>query len=80
MFEMYEGQIMEPRELSALQSQTVEAIPSIFPGRTWPGAVVGSFIAVSDDWRLDHRALLRWADDGGRWVEEAQGTLQEVEL
>jgi hypothetical protein len=72
---------MEPREISALQSKAVEApIPSIFPGRPWPGAVVGFPIAVSDDRWLDHRALLRWADDGGRWVEEVQGTLQEVEL
>ncbi len=71
---------METRELSALQIQAVEAIPSVFPGRTWPGAVVGSLMTVSDDWRLDQRALLRWADDGGRWTEEGRTTFQEVRI
>lgn len=73
---------MEPRELSALQSQVcraVEAIPSVFPGRPWAGAVVGSLITVLDDWGFDHRALLRWADDGGRYIEEGL-PLQEVRL
>jgi hypothetical protein len=28
-----------------------------------------SVVVVSEEQRLDGRALLRWADDGGRWVE-----------
>jgi hypothetical protein len=71
---------METRELSALQSQAVQTIPSVFPGGPWPGAVVGSLIAVSDDRRFDRSAMLRWADDGGRWTEEGRTTFQEVRI
>jgi hemerythrin HHE cation binding domain-containing protein len=30
-------------------------------------------IMVPDDRRLDNSALLRWADDGGRWIKENDG-------
>ncbi len=30
------------------------------------------FIAVTDEQQFDKWALLRWADDGGRWVEERE--------
>jgi hypothetical protein len=77
-----EGQVMETRELSPSQSKAVEArIPSVFPGRSWPGAVVESLmaaLAALDDRWFDQRSLLRWADDGGRWVGEGNSTLHEV--
>jgi hypothetical protein len=70
---------METLQLSPAQSYAVEtSISSVFPGRGWPGAVLGSVITASDERWFDHHALLRWADDGGRWVEESNSTLQEV--
>ena len=61
--------------------QPVEGlIPSVFPGRIWAGAVVGSVMAVSHDHRFDQSALLRWADDGGRSVQEEQTKLQQVRI
>src|SRR5690242_21704233 len=30
-------------------------------------------ITLPDEQRLDNRALLRWADDGGRWIRENDG-------
>ena len=33
-----------------------------------------------DDWPLDQRALLRWADDGGRLVDEINVAIPEVRL
>jgi hypothetical protein len=71
---------METREVSASQSRTSKwPAPSIFPGRTRPGVVVGSPIAVLDDQPFDNRALLRWADDGGRYLEQGL-QLQEVRV
>jgi hypothetical protein len=35
-----------------------------------------SYVAVSDEWLLDRWSLLRWADDGGRWVDASNGTIQ----
>lgn len=38
-----------------------------------------SSVALFDD-GFDQRALLRWADDGGRWTDQTQGTLQRVRI
>ncbi len=66
---------------SPSQSQAVEtSIPSVFPGRSWPGAVLGSVITASDDRWFDRYALLRWAYDGGCWVGESNSTLHEVHI
>ena len=77
---MYEAKIMETREPSPSQVSPLEApIPSVFPGSSWPPrAVFGSLMTASDDPWFDHHALLRWADDGGRWVVESNPTLHEV--
>ncbi len=48
--------------------------------RTSPGVVVRSLIIVSDDWWLDEQAILRWADDGGRWVDGNNATVQEAQV
>lgn len=70
---------MEARELSSSQSRVAEkVIPSIFPGHSWPGAVLGSLTAAMDEGWLDEHALLRWADDGGRWVGDGNSTVAEV--
>jgi len=45
-----------------------------------PDTAVRSLIAVSDDPRLDQRALLRWADDGGRWVDAHDRAIQEARI
>jgi len=39
-----------------------------------------SRIAVWDEWLLDRWSLLRWADDGGRWVDGGDATVQEVQV
>jgi hypothetical protein len=70
---------METRDPSASRSRSIERpIPSVFPNRTWPGAAVASLI--TDDRWFDHHALLRWADDGGRWAEQAHAAGTEVRL
>jgi len=48
--------------------------------RTSPDTAVRSLIAVSDDWSLDQRAILRWADDGGRWADGSNATIQEAQV
>ncbi len=48
--------------------------------RTSPGVAVRSLIIVSDDWWLDEQAILRWADDGGRWVDGNNATVQEAQV
>ena len=70
---------MEARELSPSQSRASEkVIPSIFPGHSWPGAVVGSLTVAVDEGRFEQHALLRWADDGGRWIGDGNSTVPEV--
>jgi hypothetical protein len=74
-----EGQIMEARGLLPSQSRASEkVIPSIFLSHSWSGAVVGSLTVAMDDGRFDQHALLRWADDGGRWVGDGNCTVPEV--
>jgi hypothetical protein len=70
---------METRQLSPSQGQAVEPpIPSVFPGPGWVGAVLGSLITASNERWFDHHALLRWADDGGRWAGESNCMLHEA--
>jgi hypothetical protein len=45
-----------------------------------PDTAVRSLIVVSDEPWLDQRALLRWADDGGRWVDASDGAIQEARI
>lgn len=42
--------------------------------------VVRSLIAAPDDPWLEQRALLRWADDGGRWVDASDRAVQEARI
>ena len=57
---------METGDPFLSESRSVERpILFVFSRRTWPGGVSASLIA--DDRRFDRQALLRWADDGGRW-------------
>jgi hypothetical protein len=37
-------------------------------------------IAVWDEWLVDRWSLLRWADDGGRWVDGGDATVQKVQV
>lgn len=70
---------MQARELSSSQNRAAEkVISSLFPCHSWPGAVVGALTAAMDEGWLDERALLRWADDGGRWVGDGNSTVPEV--
>jgi hypothetical protein len=71
------GKIMETREASPIWTTEV-AIPGIFSGRRWLGAVAGA--PVVDERQLEQRALLRWADDAGRWVGESNSTPYEVRI
>lgn len=67
--------MMETREHSASHTLTVaRRIPSIslIPARP---DTVASLMTASDDRRFDQCALLRWADDGGRWPGEINATL-----
>jgi hypothetical protein len=58
-----------------VQSMIFETpIPSVFPSQIRPGAVVGSLRPETNERRFDQRALLRWADDGGRWAGEVNFT------
>lgn len=67
--------MMETREDSASRTPTVaRRIPSIFLGPARPDTVA-SLMTMSDDRRFDESALLRWADDGGRWAGESNATL-----
>lgn len=45
-----------------------------------PDTVVRSLIAASDDPLLDQQAMLRWADDGGRWVDASDRAIQEARI
>jgi hypothetical protein len=68
---------MKKKELSALQSRGTQGPRLRTPsGRTRPVAVGGSLL-VRDECR-DLHALLRWADDGGRWVKESESALAEA--
>ena len=70
---------METGEPFVSGSRSVErTILSVFSWRTWPGAVRAALIA--DDRWFDHHALSRWADDVGRWAEQAQAVGEEVRL
>ena len=44
------------------------------------GKVTTAARTVLDDWFLDERALMRWADDGGRWVDESKTSIQKVRV
>jgi hypothetical protein len=49
--------------------------------RTSPDTAVRSLVVVTDDWSLDQQALLRWADDGGRWVDGSNAAaIQEARI
>ena len=50
------------------------------PGRIAPGVAVRSLMIVSDDWWLDERSILRWADDGGRSVDGSNATIQKAQV
>jgi len=39
-----------------------------------------SYAAVLDERLLDRWYLLRWADDGGRWVDGSNVTIQEAQV
>lgn len=43
-------------------------------------STISSPMIVSNDWLLDQRALLRWADDGGRWAEESNAAIRKVTI
>lgn len=67
--------MLEAREHSASHTLTVaRRMPSIFLGRARPDTVA-SLMTVSYERRFDECALLRWADDGGRWAGESNATL-----
>lgn len=36
--------------------------------------------AVLDERLIDRWAMLRWADDGGRWVDGSNATIQEAHV
>jgi len=57
--------ITETKEPSTSRSQAVQE--SGFLGHTGP---VGSPMTQLDAQRFDRQALLRWADDGGCWMEQ----------
>ena len=40
-------------------------------GRISSDRMVGSLAKARDDCRFDHTALLRWADDGGRGLDNS---------
>jgi hypothetical protein len=67
--------MMETREHSASHTLTAaRRIPSIFLARTRPDTAA-PLMTLSDDCGFDQCALLRWADDGGRWAGESNATL-----
>lgn len=49
-------------------------------GSTSQGTAIGSTITAAHDWPLDQRALLRWADVGGRWVDASNAAIQEARI
>jgi hypothetical protein len=49
-------------------------------GRSSRGLKISSPMIASNDWLPDHRALLRWAEDGGRWAEESNVSIREVTI
>lgn len=58
---------MQTQEPLRSQNWRVETpIPCIFSARSWRGPVARSLMV--DEWQFDQLALLRWADDGGRWA------------
>jgi hypothetical protein len=65
---------MQSQEPLPSQNWSVEPpIPCIFPARSWPGAVARLMV---DERQFDQRALLRWADDGGRWANSTSLSLR----
>ncbi len=44
------------------------------------GAAARFLTAVSEEQRFDRQALLRWADDGGRWAEKGDYMHYEVRV
>jgi hypothetical protein len=68
------GTIVKKKELSALRNLVTQKPRLRTPsGRARPVAVGGSLL-VRDECRLDLHAVLRWADDGGRWVKESESS------
>jgi len=73
--------MMEPGEPSQFKCiSTNLPVLAIGPGRTSPDTAVRSLIAVSDDPWTDQRALLRWADDGGRWMDASDRAIQQARI
>jgi hypothetical protein len=72
---------MEPKERAELASRIGKPrTPATVLDRTSRGLKISSSMIASNDWLLDHRALLRWADDGGRWAEESNVSIREVTI
>ena len=62
---------MKTWELTTLSSPVTQgALPHIVFGRTSSDGAVGFVATASDDGRFYQKALLRWADDGGRWPDD----------
>lgn len=70
---------MESGNPSGIDNRAAKAPTlSVVLGSASPGTAIGSRITATYDWLLDQRALLQWADDGGRWVGEGNSILHEV--
>lgn len=74
---MQDGQSLFGRGL-IMQSAYVSLHPVPIAERL--AATVRFPTVPSDEQPFDRRALFRWADDGGRWVEEGDNTLYEVRV
>jgi hypothetical protein len=70
---------MEARGLLPSQSRASEkVISSVFSSHGWPRGVIGSLREAMDERQFEQRALLRWADDGGRWIDDSNSIVPEV--